>query len=202
MAIEIPPCWSVVGPGFPSAPEDGSARNIRIALGPGRGFGDGRHPTTVLCMQAIAALAPRRQRAWRMLDFGSGSGILAIAAARLGAHVRAIEIDEPALEHARGNVSLNAVPGQITLGRRLEPADGAFDLVMANILRRVLLDHAPALTERVTSGGALVLSGLVSTDVPEVSVRYASLLGGRRPEVYERDDWRALAWRAQFSRLR
>jgi ribosomal protein L11 methyltransferase len=137
-----------------------------------------------------------------MLDFGSGSGILAIAAAKLGAQVRAIEIDQRALEHAHANACLNCVSDRITLGHVLEPADQTFELVVANILRRVLLEQAPGLAARVAHGGALVLSGLLSTDVPEVSVRYASLFGGRRPEIYERDGWRALAWRAQCSELR
>ena len=105
MDIDIPPRWTLVEPGSLAAPEIASSGGIRIALEPGAGFGDGRHPTTVLCMQAIAALAPREQRVWRMLDFGSGSGILAIAAAKLGAQVRAIEIDQRALEHAHANAS-------------------------------------------------------------------------------------------------
>jgi ribosomal protein L11 methyltransferase len=200
MALDIPPCWTIIEPG--SAAEVASTRSIRIVLEPGAGFGDGRHPTTVLCLQAIAALAPREQRPWRMLDFGSGSGILAIAAAKLGAHVRAVEIDQGAIEHARANANLNSVAGRIALGRSLEAADGTFELVAANILRQVLLDHAPALVERVAPSGTLVLSGLVSTDVPEVSARYASLFGGRRPEIYERDEWRALAWRGQCSGAR
>ena len=66
---------------------------------------------------------------------------------------------------------------------------------MANILRTVLLDFADALVACVAPGGALVLSGLVSTDVPQVSVRYASLLGQEQPEVYEHGHWRALGWR-------
>jgi ribosomal protein L11 methyltransferase len=197
MGIHIPPSWTIGGPATALAPEGTNGRTIRVVLEKGVGFGDGRHATTVLCMQAIAALAPREHGAWRMLDFGSGSGILAIAAAKLGAHVRAVEIDEQARDHAQANARLNSVSDRIALSRLLEPTDGTFELVVANILRRVLLDHAPALVERVAPGGALVLSGLVSTDVPEVGARYASLLGGRRPEVYERDDWRALAWRAR-----
>jgi ribosomal protein L11 methyltransferase len=74
-------------------------------------------------------------------------------------------------------------------------ATGRFDLVVANILRAVLLEFAPALARLHARGGTLVLSGLVSTDVPEVSARYAALLGGVRPEVYEREDWRAVVRR-------
>jgi ribosomal protein L11 methyltransferase len=130
-----------------------------------------------------------------MLDFGSGSGIVAIGAARLGAVVDAVEIDASAEAHAERNARANAVSDRIRHTRTLEDARGPFDLIVANILRSVLLEHANALASRLAQRAPLVLSGLVSTDVPEVSVRYASLLGGERPEVYERGDWRALVWR-------
>lgn len=81
-----------------------------------------------------------------------------------------------------------------TFGR--DPPPGTFDLVVANILRDVLLALAEPITSGVAIGGALVLSGLVSTDVPALTARYAKLLAGRRPEVYERGSWRALAWRS------
>jgi ribosomal protein L11 methylase PrmA len=79
---------------------------------------------------------------------------------------------------------------------RIADATGPFELVVANILRGVLLAFADALSGVCARGGALVLSGLVSTDVPEVSASYAPRLGGARPEVYEREDWRALVWRS------
>jgi ribosomal protein L11 methyltransferase len=130
-----------------------------------------------------------------MLDFGSGSGILAIGAARLGADVDAIEIDAQATAHAERNAKANGFSARIRHARTLEDTRGAYDFVVANILRSVLLDVASALVARLSPHATLVLSGLVSTDVPAVSVRYASLLAGARPEVYERGDWRALVWR-------
>jgi ribosomal protein L11 methyltransferase len=130
-----------------------------------------------------------------MLDFGSGSGILSIAGARLGAEVEAVEIDPLAAAHAERNAVANGVAAHIRSRRTLEETRPPFDLVVANILRSVLLDFADALADRMAPGAALVLSGLVSTDVPEVSVRYARRLGGERPEVYERGEWRALVWR-------
>jgi ribosomal protein L11 methyltransferase len=165
-----------------------------IVLEPGPGFGDGTHETTRVCLQAIRALAPRTG-AWRMLDFGSGSGILAIAAAQLGAEVDAVEIDPLAAAHGERNVLANQVAMRVRSVRTLEETRPPFDLVVANILRSVLLDFAGAVVERTAPGASLVLSGLVSTDVPEVLVRYAARLGGQRPEVYERGDWRALVWR-------
>jgi ribosomal protein L11 methyltransferase len=187
--VELPPRWQILAPG-----EVARADALALRLVPGRGFGDGRHPTTQLCLQAIAALAPR-DRAWRLLDFGSGSGVLSIAGALLAATVDAVEIDAAAIEHAEQNLRANGVADRVHQRPDLGSATGPFDLVVANILRAVLLEFAPALARLHARGGTLVLSGLVSTDVPEVSVRYAALLGGVRPEVYEREDWRAVVWR-------
>ncbi len=187
--VDVVPCWSVVP--THAAEEDGRRQ---LVIEPGPGFGDGTHDTTQLCLQALAALAPRAA-SWRMLDFGSGSGILAIAAARLGASVDAVEIDAVARAHGERNARANAVADRVRHSRTLEDTRGAFDLTMANILRAVLLDFADALVAGLAHNATLVLSGLVSTDVPQVSVRYASLLGNHRPEVYERGDWRALVWR-------
>lgn len=189
--IRVPPRWEIL-------PLDGAATPgaspIRIGAGPG--FGDGSHPTTQLCLQGIAALAPR-DRAWRLLDVGSGSGILSIAAACMGASVDAVEIDARAREHARCNCVANAVEDRVRSCASLSEARGPFDLVVANIWRAVLLSLSEAIVGLRAEGGAVLLSGLVSTDVPEVSVRYAGLLGGGRPEIYERDEWRALLWRGR-----
>ncbi|HEY3821544.1 MAG TPA: 50S ribosomal protein L11 methyltransferase [Polyangiaceae bacterium] len=165
-----------------------------ILLEPGPGFGDGSHETTQVCLQALAALAPRTG-SWRMLDFGSGSGILSIAAARRGAVVDAVEIDALARAHGEQNAAANRVSERIRSVRTLGETRPPFDFVVANILRAVLLDHAGALVDCMAAGATLVLSGLVSTDVPEVSVAYAARLEGERPEVYERGEWRALVWR-------
>jgi ribosomal protein L11 methyltransferase len=192
-AIDVAPRWQIVR-------EDGVARagSLSLRMIPGAGFGDGRHPTTQLCLQALAALAPRG-RAWRLLDFGSGSGILSIAGARLGAAVDAVEIDPRAIEHAERNLALNGVSSQVRQEQALDDAPGPFDFVVANILRGVLVAFALPLVERLAPGGVLVLSGLVSTDVPEVTGAYAPLLGAR-PEVYEREEWRGLVWRSRRAR--
>jgi ribosomal protein L11 methyltransferase len=196
--FDIAPRWQILPPG--AAPRPGA---LPIHLLPGPGFGDGRHPTSQLCLQAISALAPR-DRPWRLLDFGSGSGILSIAAARLGAQVDAVEIDPAAVAHAEENLRANGVSARVRHLPTLAAARGTYDLVVANILRTVLLAFADALVPLRAPGGALVLSGLVSTDVPALLGRYearaADEAGGGRPrgkraEVYERDEWRALVWR-------
>jgi ribosomal protein L11 methyltransferase len=190
-SIRIAPRWHVVQPGC--AADEGS---IPLRLGAGPGFGDGAHPTTQLCLQAISALSPRG-RPFRVLDFGSGSGILSIAAARLGASVEAVEIDEQAIEHAARNLASNGVEALVRQHLTLDEAAGLFDVVIANILRHVLLSFAVPLAERVAPGGILVLSGLVSTDVPELSATYTPLFDGARPSVHERDEWRALVWKSR-----
>jgi ribosomal protein L11 methyltransferase len=189
--IHVPPSWQIIAP---NAAADLGAKPLRIAAG--AGFGDGRHPTTQLCLQAIAALAPR-ERPWRMLDFGSGSGILSVAGALLGATVDAVEIDAAAIQHAERNLCENGVAERVRQTATLPLPGEPFDLIVANILRAVLLEFAPSLAGLHALGGALLLSGLVSTDVPEVLARYAHRLGGVRPEVYEREDWRGLLWRGR-----
>jgi ribosomal protein L11 methyltransferase len=189
VAVVVAPRWRIV-----PTPGADQGDEVRLVIDPGPGFGDGTHETTQLCLQAIAALAPRATP-WRMLDFGSGSGILAIGAAKLGAAVDAVEIDGLASAHGKRNSRANRVDHRIRHARTLRGARDSFDFVVANILRSVLLESAGALVSRLAPGATLVLSGLVSTDVPEVSVRYASLLSDERPEVYQRGDWRALVWR-------
>jgi ribosomal protein L11 methyltransferase len=168
-----------------------------IALVPSRAFGDGSHPTTSVSLQAVRALAPRGLQTWRTLDFGSGTGILSIAAALLGATAVGVEIDDAALAVSRENAELNGVGDRVSFVRSLDDAPGPFDLVVANILAGVLVTFADALVARLAANGALVLCGLVATDVPVVIASYSPKLDGRRPEIYERDEWRALVWRAR-----
>ncbi len=194
LSIHVAPRWEVL-----PLDADADPGTIPIRLDQGPGFGDGSHPTTQLCLQGIAALAPR-DRQWRMLDVGSGSGILSIASALLGARVDAVEIDARAIEHAERGFRANGVAHCVCSRSSLDEVAGPFDLVVANIWRAVLLGFAEAIASRRAPGGSVLLSGLVSTDVPEVSVRYATLLGGERPEVYQRDEWRALLWRGTRGR--
>lgn len=188
MSIQVPPFWHI---GPPDMKLGGSG--VALRLGAGAGFGDGAHETTQLCLQAIAATSPKHG-AWQLLDFGSGSGILAIAAAKLRARVDAVEIDEAAIAHAHENARLNAVDQQILFQRSLDGLPGPYALIVANILRPVLLQAAPALAARLSPGKTLVLSGLVATDVPEIIARYSPLLAGRRPTIHQRGEWRAVVF--------
>jgi ribosomal protein L11 methyltransferase len=185
--VDIPPCFQIVAPGHLDQSD-----KIKIIINPGEGFGDGTHPTTQLCLQAIRAYAPR-DRSWRLLDFGSGSGILSIGAAKLGARVVGVEIERPAIDEAIENSRLNSIEDRIDYRTTLDDVSGSFDIVVANILRPVLVDYAAQLCSRLVPGGRLILSGLVATDVPQVRVRYTSILG-EQPELFSRDEWRALVY--------
>lgn len=174
-----------------AAPWAGEADARTIVIVPSPAFGDGRHETTRMCLQAIAAFAP--QAPFRMLDVGSGSGILAIGAAKLGGEAVGVEIDAAANAVAEENARRSGVVDRVAFGSAWP--GGRFELVVANILRGVLLALAEDVVRRLEPGGVLILSGLVSTDVPEIVACYAPKLEGRRPEVFERGSWRTLVWR-------
>jgi ribosomal protein L11 methyltransferase len=150
------------------APPDPPA--IAIRLDPGAAFGTGTHPTTRLCLRWLdAELRPGAS----VLDFGCGSGILAIAAAKLGAGtVVGTDVDGQALATARANSANNAVAADYTAPDRL-PA-GRFDLVLANILSNPLKILAPALLARVAPGGSLVLSGILERQAQDLIDAYAA----------------------------
>jgi ribosomal protein L11 methyltransferase len=143
---------------------------IVVRLDPGVAFGTGTHPTTQLC---LAWLEAHVRPGARVLDYGCGSGILAIAAGRLGASdVTGVDIDEQALAAARVNSAANGVIARYTAPDALEP--GRFDIVVANILSNPLKLLAPALLARVSPGGALALSGILQRQADEVRQAYAA----------------------------
>jgi ribosomal protein L11 methyltransferase len=141
---------------------------ITLALDPGLAFGTGSHPTTHVCLRWLSS--ELRSNA-TVLDYGCGSGILAIAARRLGAgDTWAIDIDEQAVESTQYNATVN----QVTLNAGLTDAlpDGQFDVVVANILSNPLKVLAPMLSQRVKPGGFLVLSGVLERQADEVAAFY------------------------------
>lgn len=140
-----------------------------IKLDPGLAFGTGSHPTTHLCLRRLSDCLPVSAS---VLDYGCGSGILAIAARLFGAgDVWAIDIDEQAVESTRFNAQANQVELQSGLPGSL-PA-GTFDVVVANILSNPLKVLAPMLCARVNPGGYLVLSGVLERQAEEVAAVYA-----------------------------
>ncbi len=165
--IWIVPSWHRENPEVPSA-TDGQ-NPILIELDPGLAFGTGSHPTTHLCAQWLAASLQPDQT---VLDYGCGSGILAIIAAKLGARdVIGVDIDEQAVESTRYNAQNNKVDITASLPDGLQP--GTFDVVVANILSNPLKVLAPMLCARVAPGGQLILSGVLERQAQEVAAAYA-----------------------------
>lgn len=143
-------------------PPDPSAINIR--LDPGVAFGTGSHPTTHLCLKWLDSHVTDGQR---VLDYGCGTGILAIAAAKVGAkEVKGTDIDPQAVEAAGVNAKENGVRAEFVLPDALKAE--TFDVVVANILSNPLKLLAPALLGRVAPGGFLVLSGVLARQAQEV----------------------------------
>ncbi|QII86942.1 50S ribosomal protein L11 methyltransferase [Bordetella hinzii] len=142
---------------------------IRIELDPGLAFGTGSHPTTHLCLAWLEAELPAGAD---VLDYGCGSGILAIAARKLGAGpTTAVDIDPQAVQSTRDNAAANQVSLAAELPEGL--ADGQFRVVVANILSNPLKVLAPMLAGRVAPGGDLVLSGVLERQAEEVAAAYA-----------------------------
>jgi ribosomal protein L11 methyltransferase len=141
---------------------------VIIQLDPGMAFGTGLHSTTQMCLVALEeAVRPRME----VLDLGTGSGILAIAAAKLGAgYVLAVDNDPVAVRAARENVVANGVQETVSVMHgSLAEAAGSYDLVAANILARVIVAMAQeGLAKRVRSGGTLVATGILDGQEPEV----------------------------------
>ena len=163
-------------------PQDPGA--VVVRLDPGLAFGTGTHPTTALCLQILDSL-PVQGRS--VIDYGCGSGILGIAAIKLGASaVVAVDIDEQALLATRDNAVRNQVSGQVAT-QNIQPALIPAFCVMANILAGPLVELAPLLTAACEPGGYLLLSGLLKQQAHEVKAAYAS--GFDMVQVTERDDW-------------
>jgi ribosomal protein L11 methyltransferase len=194
--VHIPGFGTVVPPWHAPPPASAGAATT-LVIDPGLGFGTGAHATTRQCLAAIAAiLAPHAARGEaRVLDFGAGSGILAIAAALLGAAaVEAVEIDDRVHDAIRRNALHNGVADRVIVSRTPDGTD-ACRLVVANIVAPVLLEHAPALAARLCAGGTIVLSGLREADLAAVVDRYRGL-GLSQTMATESEGWHCLAFSA------
>jgi len=166
--VPITPSFWIV-PSWHEVPPD--AREV-IRLDPGLAFGTGTHPTTRMCLRWIARQAPALAGQWnRVLDYGCGSGILAIAAAKFGARsIDAVDIDPAAVDSSGRNAHAN----HVTLNCALpDGAQGSYPLVLANILSAPLKLLAPLLCGHVAAGGDLVLAGILERQTDELRQAYA-----------------------------
>jgi ribosomal protein L11 methyltransferase len=170
--------WIV--PSWHAAPDPAA---INLVLDPGLAFGTGSHPTTQLCLDWLCS---RVVPGCSVLDYGCGSGILAIAAAKLGAgRVLGVDIDSNALAATRDNAERNAVA--VDLRHSEQPLDERFDIVVANILTNPLCLLAPLLAARVAPGGRLALAGVLALQAEQVIAAYAPYLPLAVGD--ERDGW-------------
>jgi ribosomal protein L11 methyltransferase len=180
----VAPCWDV--PAHPRAP--------LLIVDPGRAFGTGTHESTRLCLDALADLCAAAPP-FRVLDVGTGSGILAVAAALRGARrVAGVDLDAESLLAARRHALLNRVPLRLVQGdgaRAVRP--GAFDLVLANLSAALLCQRRAEIVAARSASGTLVLSGFLTREADEVADAYAP--AGAIERRHE-GEWTALVVRA------
>ena len=189
--LKVLPPWSEE---WASAQESGKIEGI-LVINPGAGFGTGTHETTQLCLKVLRSLGSLEGKT--VLDFGSGSGILGIQAARQGARVYCVEIDPLANENARENAALNGVGDRIRFLEEIpsEIRGGRVDVLLANILRPILIRFAPLIRDCLKPKSELILSGLIESDLDEVIRTYQE--GGSPFNLtrLEKNEWRALRLR-------
>jgi ribosomal protein L11 methyltransferase len=170
-----------------------------ITIYPGMAFGTGRHASTLLCLRALEqvweARPPGAGSPWQVLDVGTGTGILALTAARYGAEVLAIDLDPEAVAAALENVRLNDLMDRVWVEETpLNSLRQQFGLILANITAPDLLQLAESLTARLLNDGVLIISGFLSEDAVRLADRYEGL-GLRQTGRLTHEDWSALIFR-------
>jgi ribosomal protein L11 methyltransferase len=185
--IVVAPPWSASPP---AGPDD-----VVIVIQPSMGFGTGHHASTRLCLRLLQQQAVAGRS---MLDVGTGSGVLALAAWRLGARpIVAIDFDSDALESAADNVARNGAGGAVALRRHdlvAEPLPQRFDVVTANLTGDLIARAAATLAACVATGGVLVVSGILATEWPPV-LHAVAAAGFRLESQIDEDEWVGAALR-------
>lgn len=187
--LVVKPSWEAYGAG----PDD-----VVLTIDPGQAFGTGTHETTRMCLALTEELFRERPAPARVLDVGTGTGILGIAAVKLGAEsVLGIDTDPKAVEVANENARINAVADRFTAcATPLERVEGEFDLVQANVIAEILVDMKKEIVSRVRPGGGIILSGILAAKADWVAEEYAEE-GARCAERREDGDWAALLLRRE-----
>ncbi|UCF90798.1 MAG: 50S ribosomal protein L11 methyltransferase [Desulfobacterales bacterium] len=184
--IVVKPTWRQ----YQAAPHE-----IVLELDPGMAFGTGTHPTTVLCVELIEAYL---EKGFSVLDVGTGSGILMVAASKLGAgRVYGIDHDKTAVEIAARNLALNRIDArdfQVVQGDLVKGVHRKFDLVVANILTHVILDLLDSITRVVKVGGIFACSGIITENEARV-VSHMQAVGFEILDIRRKENWVAIAGR-------
>ncbi len=172
----------------PAAALDPNAPPVILELDPGLAFGTGTHPTTALCLEWLDAA---ELAGCTVIDYGCGSGVLAVAALKLGAGAAlGVDIDPQALIASRDNAERNGVVARLTLQPASATLEGQADVLLANILAAPLHALAPTLATHVVPGGWLVLSGILESQAEAVAASYAPWFDVSLPTL--RDGWARL----------
>jgi ribosomal protein L11 methyltransferase len=165
-----------------------SSRDIRIQIDPGMAFGTGNHATTTLSLGLLEKVINGGEK---VVDLGTGSGILAISAVKLGADsVMAIDIDEKSVEVAKENANINGVGDKIEVvcGDLLTVVDDKYDVIICNILTKIILPLIPSIKDYLNPDGSLVLSGIMETEAFQIEDKLAeekfTIL-----EKIQKDEW-------------
>jgi len=165
--IVIKPTWERYAP---------AGRDIVIEIDPGMAFGTGQHPSTRMCLEALEdiILKDRTIKNWRVLDVGTGTGILGIACAKLGADkVVCVDIDKKAAEIARENVAVNHVEDRIQIiNRDVTTIREPFDLIVANLTVQILLRLRTHLMSLIENAGYLVISGIIDQHKSDIESHF------------------------------
>jgi ribosomal protein L11 methyltransferase len=170
-----------------------------VVLDPGLSFGTGQHPTTAFCLRELARCG-KKEACWSFLDIGTGSGILAIAAAKLGyAPVHAFDFDPDAVRIARANARANGVHNQLRIVRRdvtklpIQPVR-QYDLICANLISTLLVAERCRIVAQLKRGGRLVLAGILKSEFLAVQKVFAKL--GLKPAASKTEkEWRSGSFR-------
>ena len=177
--LRILPAWERIPP---------SQGGHLIRVDPGPAFGTGQHPTTRMCLEAMEKVG--KPQPWSMADVGTGSGILSIYAAKLGAaEIIGFDIDADAIRWAERNIDLNGLSGRISLTLQpIQRVERSFFLVVANLTLGTILELFPHLSRLTEPGGYLVLSGLLRDQASRASAQLHKH-GLQEANVLHRDEW-------------
>ena len=186
----VSPSWEDVHPG---------TDEVVVTIDPGTAFGTGHHESTAMALELIEELYDDSRHPARVLDIGCGTGILAIACARLGAgSVLALDCDPEAVRMTEENARINGVAGTIQASATpVDAAGSGFELICANIIHNTLVEMAPAIAQACATGGHLVLAGILGGWQEENIRRIYRKAGFSTVDTRHRNEWAALLMRRE-----